>query len=384
MELRAEFVQLADQPEVNMSRLCRRYGISRPTGYKWLRRYRQEGLDGLADRSRRPGRSPNQTPGHIEALIVKTRKRFPGWGGRKLRRWILNNIEDGTFGLSATEVPAPSTITRILKRQHMLSGPTNSRRRVSYKRFERAGANQLWQLDFKGEFPLANGQKCYPMTVIDDHSRFNLILEACKNQQRTTVQGHLTTAFGRYGLPEAILCDNGPPWGAGLGWSRQGPYYTGLAAWMMRLGIKVIYARPGQPQTKGKNERFNGTLQAELLDHTQFSGWTDAQQRFQRWRRIYNTERPHQALDMQTPASRYRPSCIDLPPELPAINYGPDDTLRKVDKDGRIRFRSSAYGVGKAFKRQHVALRPATDPGTWKVYFCHQHIRTIHLPSSKV
>lgn len=380
MELRAEFVQLANQPEANMSRLCRRYGISRPTGYKWLRRYRQEGLDGLADRSRRPHRCPNRTPDHVEALIIKTRKRFPGWGGRKLRRWILNKIEEGSFRLSATEVPAPSTITRILKRQNMLDNPTTNGRRASYKRFERAEPNQLWQLDFKGEFSLANGAKCYPLTVVDDHSRFNLILEACKNQQRTTVQKYLTAAFHRYGLPEAILCDNGPPWGAGLGWSRQGPYYTGLAAWMMRLGINVIYARPGQPQTKGKNERFNGTLQAELLDHTQFSGWSDARRRFGRWRRIYNTERPHQALDYQTPASQYQPSSIDLPSKLPPIRYGPDDTLRKVNKEGRIRFKSSAYGVGKAFKRQHVALRRTTEPDTWKVYFCHQHIRTIHLP----
>lgn len=384
MELRAEFVQLADQPGANMSRLCRRYGISRPTGYKWLRRYRQEGLDGLVDRSRRPSCSPNKTPDHIEALIIQARQRFPGWGGRKLRRWIRNKIDQGTFGLSAKQLPAPSTITRILDRHGLLSDSTTGRGQKIYQRFERARPNQLWQLDFKGEFRLASGPKCYPLTVVDDHSRFNVILEACKNQQRTTVQGHLAAAFGRYGLPEAILCDNGPPWGAGLGWSRQGPYYTGLAAWMMRLGITVIYARPGQPQTKGKNERFNGTLQAELLNYRQLSGWSDARRQFRRWRRIYNTERPHQALEMQTPASRYQPSSIALPSELPAIRYGPDDTLRKVNKEGRIRFRASGYGVGKAFKGQQVALRPETDPGTWKVYFCHQHIRTIHLPPESV
>lgn len=384
MELRAEFVQLADQPEANMSQLCRRYGISRPTGYKWLRRWRSQGRQGLADRSRRPNHSPNKTPEQVEAIIIQTRERFPGWGGRKLRRWIRNKIDDGTFGLAADQLPAPSTITRILDRHNMLADPTDNGRRTSYKRFERAEPNQLWQLDFKGEFLLANGQKCYPLTVIDDHSRFNVLLEACRNQQRTTVEDHLTAAFRRYGLPEAMLCDNGPPWGAGLGWSRQGPYYTGLAAWMMRLGIKVIYARPRQPQTKGKNERFNGTLQAELLNYTQFSGWSDVRQRFHRWRRIYNTERPHQALDYRTPASRYQPSSIDLPSELPAITYGPGDTLRKVNNEGRIRFKASAYGVGKAFKGQQVALRRADNPNIRNVYFCHQHIRTIHLPSKCV
>lgn len=384
MELRAEFVQLADQPDANISRLCRRYGISRPTGYKWLRRYRKQGLEGLTDHSRRPHRSPNKTPDHIAAIIVKVRQRFPGWGARKLRRWIHNKIADGTFGLAASELPAPSTITRILNRRDMLAAPTAANRQKPYTRFEREAPNQLWQLDFKGEFALADRQPCYPLTVVDDHSRFNVALEACTDQTRPTVQGHLETAFRRYGLPEAILCDNGPPWGAGLGWSERGPYFTGLAAWMMRLGIKVIYARPGQPQTKGKNERFNGTLQAELLDYRQFSGWDDVHQRFRRWRRIYNTERPHQALDMDTPASRYQPSYMDLPADLPPVSYGPGDTLRKVNKEGRISFKGTTYGVGKAFKRQQVALRRTKNNHEWKVYYCHQHIRTIHLPSKCV
>lgn len=381
MELRAEFVQLADQPDANISQLCRRYGISRPTGYKWLRRYRKQGLEGLADRSRRPHRSPNKTPDHVAAIIIKVRQRFPGWGARKIRRWILDKIDEGTFKLSACDLPASSTITRILDRGGMLTGSTAAGRKRAFTRFEREAPNQLWQLDFKGEFPLTGGQLCYPLTVIDDHSRFNLVLEACPDQTRTTVQGHLEAAFRRYGLPEAILCDNGPPWGAGLGWGEQGPYFTGLAAWMMRLGIKVIYARPGQPQTKGKNERFNGTLQAELLNYTQFSGWKDARRRFRRWRRIYNTERPHQALNMQTPASRYRPSCMELPADLPPITYGPADIVRKVTTNACISVNGSHYQIGKAFRGHQVALRPTPSPTEWKVYFCHQHIRSIHLPS---
>lgn len=381
MELRAEFVQLANQPDANMSRLCRRYGISRPTGYKWLRRYRREGMKGLADRSRRPHRSPAKTPDYMEDLIVKVRERFTGWGGRKIRRWMQKKVTDGTFDLPASALPSASTITRILDRRGLLGSPEAGKRKRTYKQFERAAPNQLWQLDYKGEFPLANGQLCYPLTLIDDHSRFSLTLAACRNQQRKTVQGHLQTAFRRYGLPEALLCDNGPPWGAGLGWGEQGPYYTGLAAWMMRLGIRVIYARPGHPQTKGKNERFNGTLQAELLDYRQFSGWQDVRERFHRWRRIYNTERPHQALDMETPASRFQPSSLELPDHLPHISYGPDDTIRKVNKEGRISFQGQTYAIGKAFRGHPVALRPLKKVEKWKVYFCHQHVRTIHLNS---
>ncbi|MDZ7681627.1 MAG: IS481 family transposase [Fodinibius sp.] len=379
MELRAEFVQLADQPTANMSQLCRRFGISRPTGYKWLRRWRQEGKPGLADRCRRPHHSPNKTPEHIEAVIIQARRRFPGWGGRKLRRWIRNKIDDGTFGLSVEQLPVPSTITRILDRHNLLGNPSETRRNKTYKRFERDRPNQLWQLDFKGEFPLMGGPLCYPLTLVDDHSRFCVLLEACRNQQRETVQQLLETAFRRYGLPKAILLDNGPPWGAGIGWRADGPYYTGLTAWLMLLGINVIYARPGQPQTKGKNERFNGTLQAELLEWRQFSGWPEVNQSFTRWRRIYNTERPHEALDMEVPAQHFQPSPVAFPTKLPEVSYGPDDQQRKVNVEGRISFQGDQYRVGKAFGGYPVALRPNGQPEKWNVYFCHQHIRTIHL-----
>jgi len=379
MELKLEFVQMADRPNANMSRLCRRFGISRPTGYKWLRRYRDEGLEGLSERSRRPHNSPNKTPGDIEQLVVEARRTDPGWGGRKLHRHLRNQASGGAIPISPNQVPSASTITRILNRHGMLPAPEDSSRQGPWQRFERAAPNELWQLDFKGEFPLTGGQLCYPLTLIDDHSRFSLAVAGCPNQQRSTVQELLMAVFRRYGLPRAILCDNGPPWGAGLGWRDWGPFYTGLAVWLMRLGIKVIYGRPNHPQGKGKNERFNRTLGDELLDHRQFADHSEAHARMADWRRRYNSVRPHQALDMATPASRYRPSEVEFPPELPPVEYDSQATTRKVTTNGKFRFGGQQFTVGRAFSGYHIALRSCSEPSTYECYFCKQQVRTIIL-----
>lgn len=379
MERKTEFVQMADQPNANMSRLCRRFGISRPTGYKWLRRYQDNGHEGLAERSRRPDSNPNKTPEKIDQLVVEARRRDPGWGGRKLRRHLRNQAESGTIEASPQQIPSASTITRILDRRGMLAGPKDPSRQGPWQRFERDAPNELWQLDFKGEFPLTDGQLCYPLTLIDDHSRFSLALAACPNQQRSTVQQQIRQVFTRYGLPQAILCDNGPPWGAGLGWRNWGPFYTGLAVWLMRLGVTVIYSRPNHPQGKGKNERFNGSLQAELLDHQQFADHREANDRMSDWRDRYNSVRPHQALDMRTPASRYRPSKKKFPQQLPPVEYDSGTTTRKVTTNGKIHFEGQQFTVGKAFSGYCLALRNCAEPSTFECYFCNQQIRTISL-----
>lgn len=380
MELKAEFVQMANHPNANMSQLCRRFGISRPTGYKWLHRYQDEGLEGLSERSRRPDHTPNKTPEEIAQLVVEARRRDPGWGGRKLRRHLLNQAESGAIGVDPQQIPSASTITRILDRHGMLPGPKDSSRQGPWQRFERAAPNELWQLDFKGEFPLTGGQLCYPLTLIDDHSRFSLALAACPNQQRSTVEQQLRKVFARYGLPQAILCDNGPPWGAGLGWRDWGPFYTGLAVWLMRLGITVKYCRPNHPQGKGKNERFNGSLQAEVLDHEQFGSYSEAHARMADWRSRYNRIRPHQALDMATPASRYRPSKEEFPQQLPPVEYDSATTTRKVTTNGKIRFGGQPFTVGKAFSGYRLALRNCSEPSSkYECYFCNQQIRTINL-----
>ncbi|MDR8394680.1 IS481 family transposase, partial [Aliifodinibius sp. S!AR15-10] len=378
MERKAEFVQLADQPHANMSQLCRRFGISRPTGYKWLRRWRAEGREGLAERSRRPHNSPEQTSQQVEELVVAARQKDPGWGGRKLHHHLKAKAESGAISVGPGQIPAASTITAILDRHGLLADPEDPSRQGSWNRFEREAPNDLWQLDFKGEFRLTDDQYCYPLTLIDDHSRFSLAVAGCPNQQRSTVQDRLRAVFDRYGLPEAILCDNGPPWGAGLGWARWGPYYTGLAVWLMRLGITVTYSRPNHPQGKGKNERFNGSLQDEVLDHEQFDTHSEADDRLADWRDRYNTVRPHQALQMATPASRYQPSGRALPGQLPAVEYSRGATTRKVTTNGAISFRGQRFTVGRAFSGYRLALRASSESeDRYDVYFCHQQIRTI-------
>lgn len=379
MELKKEFVQIADQPNANMSQLCRRYNISRKTGYKWLHRYQNEGMEGLAERSRRPNHSPNKTADYIEDLVVDARRTDRGWGARKLRQHLMNQAESGTIEPAPKQIPAASTITRILDRHGMLAAPSDPSRRGGWQRFERAAPNELWQLDFKGEFRLTNRQYCYPLTLVDDHSRFSLAVAGCADQKRPTVEQHLREAFCRYGLPEAILCDNGPPWGAGLGWRDWGPFYTGLAVWLMRLGIEVIYARPSHPQGKGKNERFNRTLGDELLDHEQFADHRQAHARMGDWRTRYNTVRPHQQLDMKPPATRYEPSDSEFPEQLPPVEYDQQATTRQVTAKGKISFRGQRFTVGKAFSGYPLALRASSESDEYKIYFCHQHIRTINL-----
>lgn len=383
MELRLEFVTLAIRDGANMSQLCRRFSISRATGYKWLGRYREEGREGLRDRSRKPHSSPNKTPTRIEEAVCEVRQSHPAWGGRKLRAVLRRKAEAGKLGFSPEAVPAASTITAILRRRGRLR-EEDTEKAATYERFEKERPNDLWQMDFKGDFLLEGRQKkrCYPLTVVDDHSRFAIALKACGDQQRETVEEHLREAFRRYGLPKRIITDHGPPWGVGMARPSGGPFYTKLSAWLMRLGISVSFTARAHPQTNGKNERFNQSLGAEVLRFESYRSLPRYQERFDGWRDTYNLERPHEALDMAVPASRYQASGRSYPEdpeELPPVGYSQSEEVRKVQSTGYISFRSCQFKVGKAFGGHPVALRPTTEDRTWNVYFCHQHIRTIKL-----
>lgn len=362
MELRREFVMLARQENANLAALCRGFGISRKTGYKWLARA-IGGAAELADQSRRPRHSPRRTPAAIEAKVLALRADHPCWGGRKIARRLAD--------LGATEVPAPSTVTAILRRHGVAVGSAASG--GAFRRFERARPNQLWQMDYKGHFALAKG-RCHPLTVLDDCSRFNLCLAACANQQGETVQGHLTAAFRRYGLPDWIIADNGSPWGGGP----ETPY-TPLGVWLMRLGIGITHSRPYHPQTLGKDERFHRTLKAELLGGPRFDDLGRCQQAFDRWRRVYNCERPHQALDMAVPASRYQTSAHVFLETLPAIEYAADHQVRRVQQNGWISFKGQRFRLPKAFVGYPVGLVPTNTDGHWNVLFASRCIASINL-----
>ena len=271
-----------------------------------------------------------------------------------------------------TQQPSPSTITAILHRHGQID-PSESSKHQAWQRFERTGPNELWQMDCKGCFPLELGS-CHPLPVLDDHSRFLLGLRACPNQRQETVQAHLSDIFRHYGLPEQMLVDNGPPWG-----DDTEHRHTALTTWLIRLGIQVRHSRPDHPQTLGKDERLHRTLGAELLQQTSWSTFQECQEQFERWRELYNTYRPHEALALEVPAERYHPSPRPFPEHLPPILYEPTDSVRKVDQNGCIYFVNRRFRVGKAFRRQPVALRPAATPGEFEVFFCHQRVATISL-----
>jgi transposase InsO family protein len=369
MDERREFVRLALLEGANRRELCRRFGISAEVGYKWLARWR-EGDTELADRSRRPHESPARSPAELEEAVLAVRGAHPAWGARKIRRALANG------GLV---VPAASTVHEILRR-HGRIDPSIAVCAGAHQRFEREAPNELWQMDFKGWVRLAGGQRCHPLTIVDDHSRFSPCLRACADQQGSTVRAHLEASFRRYGLPEAIFVDNGSPWG-----DASGQRWTKLGVWLVKLGVDLIYSRPYHPQSRGKNERFHRTLKAEVLALRRFKTFEELQHAFDRWREVYNFERPHEALDLAPPASRYRPSPRPMPDKTPAVEYDESETLRTVPKSkDYISFKGRLWKLPQAFRGERVAIRPLTRDGRYGVFFASRRIATIDLTNQPV
>ncbi len=365
MDQREEFVKLALQAGANRTELSRRFGVARGNGYKWLKRYLAEGRAGLAERSRRPRRSPARSTAATEAAVLAVRENSNNaWGGRKIAHVLARNGEP--------DVPAPSTITEILRRHGKLA-EHEGEHPGPYCRFERETPNELWQMDFKGDFVAGRG-RCYPLTVIDDHSRYALGVEACATQQDRPTRERLTAVFRRYGLPDKMLMDNGSPWG-----DSSGGAFTTFTVWLLRLGVCVTHGRPYHPQTQGKDERFHRTLKAEVLNGREFADLIACQAAFDRWRHVYNHERPHQALDLATPSARYRPSRRSFPETLPPIEYGPDDSVRKASSEGDIKFNNRRIRLGKPFRGELIALRATTEDGVFSIHFFTQQIGTIDL-----
>lgn len=245
----------------------------------------------------------------MEEAVLKLRDCHPVWGGRKIRRRLQDLGED--------PVPAASTITEILHRHGRIDAEA-SRKAGAMQRFEHEAPNDLWQMDFKGHFGLRGGGRCHPLTVLDDHSRFSLGLRSCGNERSETVRGELILIFQRYGLPRAMLMDNGSPWG-----SDADHRHTLLTVWLMEQGIRVTHSRPYHPQTQGKDERFHRTLKAELLQGREFADLSDCQGHFDPWRDVYNTQRPHEALGLAVPASRYALSSRAFVEQPQPWDYGP-------------------------------------------------------------
>lgn len=369
VSLRHEFVLLAQHEGVNFRVLCNRFGISRRTGYKWLQRYKEQSRAGLEDLSRKPRNSPTKTTPQIEKLVLDMRDAHPAWGGRKLRARLI------ALGKSP---PAASTITDILCRNGRLN-PKEKNKHTAWQRFEHEMPNDLWQMDFKGWFELTRGGRCYPLTVVDDHSRYAVCLKACPSERRGVVQEALVETFRTYGLPERMLMDNGSCWGG----HNEGRFYTAFTAWLIRLGVSVTHGRIYHPQTQGKNERFNRTLKAEVISNRAFRDLPHCQANFDHWRPVYNLERPHEALGLKPPVTRYRTSIRQYPEHLLPIEYAPGDIIRNVNTNSTICYKSIRFRVGRAFIGQPVALRKTDEDAILNVFYCHQQIAQIDLRPGK-
>jgi transposase InsO family protein len=363
MEQKLEFVRLASAAGANVSALCRRFGIGRTLAYKLIARYRAEGDAGLAERSRQPRSSPRRSTPEVEAAALSVRAANPAWGGRKIAL-VLSRAGMGC--------PSPSTVTGILRRNGIELGLQGGGAKP-FIRFEHEAPNDLWQMDFKGHVALRTG-RLHPLTVLDDHSRFSIVLSACADQTTQTVQTRLIAAFRRYGLPWRIATDNGPPWGDG---GRNN--FTLLTVWLIEANVAVSHSRPCHPQTLGKEERFHRTLKAEVLQGPPFADLAKAQDAFDRWRHVYNAERPHQGIADAVPRDRYRVSQRQYRETVEPFEYATGDLVRRVQQQGFVSVLGRSIRLCKAFAGKSVAFRPAATDGVFDAWFRHQKIETIDL-----
>lgn len=361
MDQRLEFVRLASLEGANRRELCRRFGISAQTGYKWLGR--AAGGD-FVERSRRPLSSPLRCSGALEQAVLEVRDRHPAWGARKIAAVLERQ---------AIAVPAASTLHAILVRHERIFPRRGGA--PAHLRFERPEPNELWQMDFKGASTLGNGQRLHPLTVIDDHSRYALCVGACGDETGTSVKTQLTGVFQHYGLPQAFFVDNGNPWG-----DSQGGEWTKFRVWLLKYGVHLIHARPYHPQSRGKNERFHRSMEDEVFAMRPLADLHEAQRVFTGWRGCYNHERPHEGIGMKRPAERYRPSPRAMPGTLPEVAYPEGETVRKLSVNkATISFKGKDWTVPRAFQGELLAIRPQSTDGLFGIYFGANFIKTIDL-----
>lgn len=308
------------------------------------------------------GHSPSKTSPEIENQILQARNQHPTWGGRKICAYLKHR--------GVILLPNPSTVTRILHRHDKIQ-EEQSLKHKPFKRFEHGIPNQLWQMDFKGHFS-AGSERCHPLTIIDDHSRFSLTIKACRSEQRPEVETGLISVFREYGLPERMTMDNGTPWGFS---NEKG--YTGLEVWLILLGIRVSHSRPMHPQTQGKDERFHRTLKEELLARRQFGSIKEAQEAFDEWREMYNNERPHEACKMCPPVSRYHRSKRPYPEKISPCEYDGGGKVQKISNKGILHLEGTQYYISNSMSGLYVNLVESERPGILEVYLKHQKVQEI-------
>lgn len=366
MEQRAYFISLARTRLKPFTLLCKQFDISTKTGYKWFNR--AKGLDlfeAIKDHSRRPKRSPGKTLDIVEQAIIALRKQYPYWGAQKIKPLCQEQYP----GLN---LPSERTINRIFERNGLLTeeSPVGQ---AHTQRFEYEFPNDLWQMDYKGEFRYGPRKFCYPLTVIDDHSRFNLVLDAHPGISWCRSQESLINAFQRYGLPERLLMDRGCIWYT----AHSKIHWTRLTVWLMRLGIQLIHSSAYHPQTLGKAERFHRTLKYNLVKRTKFESLEHIQECFASFQHEYNYIRPHGALGLQRPYQRYAESKRKYPKKLPEMQYPEKASIKKLTSAGTLFYRGKYWYVSEALADQYVMLN--TNCEVVDVFFNKTIVKTINL-----
>jgi putative transposase len=371
MEERFKFIEEYKQERDSVAELCRRYGISRKTGYKWLERYEEGGLEGLRDQSRAPQTHPNQIGVDQEARILTARSQHPTWGPVKLRAWLMRQY-------TAQPWPAPSTIGDILKR-HGLTAPRKRKRCATPSPGPLSHAEQpnaVWSADFKGWFRVGDGSRCDPLTISDGFSRYLLRCQGLPQPTDALVRPVCEATFREYGLPDAIRIDNGPPFAStALGG------LSSLSVWWIKLGIRVERIPPGQPQQNGRHERMHRTLKQETTQPPA-QNLRRQQERFDAFRIEYNQVRPHAALDHRTPAECYHCSSRRFPSRIPDVEYHPDWEVRKVSH-GCIRWWSKEVFVTRALDDEYIGLQPLDDRHLC-VWFCSYPLGVLDQKTGRV
>jgi transposase InsO family protein len=361
-ELREDFINHVIEFG-NISASCRHFGITRRTGYKWLSRHRSK--DSLENQSRKPKRHSNQTDHATEALILSVRGENPAWGGRKIHDYLSNKGEKS--------LPCPRTFCNILKRNGCIS-PEESLKHQAYQRFEREHCNELWQTDYKGDFLLKDGSRCYPLTILDDRSRYSIMID-CKSDTKGTIDS-FRLAFNEYGKPDSILSDNGSQFRGFQGG------YTQFERWLMEHNILPIHGRIGRPQTQGKVERFHRTMKEELLNHHQFKDIHDIREQMKIWQNKYNNERPHLSLNSRCPSDVYVPSTRKYCEKVDPYNY--DGTTYKVNNRGYLRFANFQVYLSETMANTVLEIRESSSQDAFNIYFRNFKIAKIDAQEGKL
>ena len=357
MDEKMQFIADVLRETLSIKELCQRYNISRKTGYKWLRRYQADGPAGLRERSRRPQNCPHRTAEELEAAIIEARQRHPSWGAKKLLKILARKAPEQPW-------PARATVCNILERNGLIRHPRRRRQLGHPGKPDTSitGANAVWSADFKGQFKTGDGQYCYPLTVTDNYSRMLLACQGLPSTACADAKPVFRRLFQQYGLPERIRTDNGVPF-ATTSLAR----LSSLSAWWVRLAVLPELIEPGKPQQNGKHERMHKTLKAET---TRPPGATrrSQQRKFDTFRQEYNHERPHEALNQETPASLYRPSPRPFPSKLPKLQYPLHYETRLVSDNGGIRWTNHWVNVSCCCAGEYVGLEEI-DNGVWEIYF---------------